>query len=1302
MRKIIFLIYVMFSISLCVLAKKTEPAWGVIHTFKGATAEITGVSSNGFTLTLKRESGNDKASITAFKNINRAMPSQNKLIFSARAVNNNPVKVTPLISYQEQNRTIMKFGPKIIVSGTAWKDYQFTLDSAFGLSDALFNIRQLKFAVNISEYPAGTVAGAELKNIKLCAPDEAGFSVSAPVISVLTPFPVSKNGNRLKVYFHLDNDDLSTIVHNRRIQPGHDVNAYAGYRAMLLESVKDQAVITDSLQDADVIVYSSCSPEPEAAKKIAAAVRNGKKLYAASEIADPEIAKLLPVTIKNLSIKGYPKRYGVKFAGSGHSVAPKAVLNKSRFGKYQELTLNPGSKPIIVFEDGSPAVVEGKSGKGSVIYTTFTLGADLIPGTDAKDAFMLHAVSYLSKRKLSVGSFKETYTVVDGWRKGADVENFGRFGVRLGDGLLCEDISNSLGVSNGSAEYVFSSRATPKISLERWSFQDMSKRDSVKEQTWQEKWDNIGKVELIAKCVIPESWKGNPVNFIVEKGIDDLGEVYFNGTLIGKITKDDTHYWETMHNHSIPQGLIKYNGDNTIRVVSENLRGKGGFGSCPEVRQMTKSRPLKVKIDRINWLGKGGVISESDGSTRRYDTSLAFPGIRWDIKSKKVDLSLHNLADYAAFSTKNGVTIVNLHKQNELSVDWNAPWLLLFGKENPLLLVFQHKMSSVKILKTGNKPTALKFISDNDIGVIVPVWLYGRSSVKDAGSWAEKLPQEVVKRIDFWYPKAFCYPVACREFFRIDEQNKRVEIKSNYEYAKTQDDWNTSVKPYAPVSPVAYSMKDRLFKSDQVENWNLATGFGFYAARDNADTVFWSLPLPSPVLSVLPDVSGLQDIKDHINKIFASASRWSAGGHTKFNDWTPQYPMGKKYQTQSISMHAWVMGLNYALSGLFLLTDSNLDNLKNRVRIRYYSPIECFRYKMATRWREEPFSGIRYPIYFNSLYKHSTEYEGRLASNYDYGDQNETAMMIISMGQKLTDFYGQRDLITANWSLFRDAARLPLVSDDWAYMSCHCRESGGAATIDMLNCEYALMIKLARIAQIAGDMELYDEARYRAARRMVPTIARFYMKDYAVKNLPVVNPRAIEVSLGFKESGVVFRYKSDKHMSNQLFDMSQGVESDLLELYRRYALPEVREYLNNVIKQGNIDYEFAGAIAELADIPNSELMPLFEKLVNNKKLTRKLENDWPGIKIIPGVTQVLYRLKGRVMIETAKDVDIHHAEYNSDSKTLVIDATAGMNSRLVLVTDLEPVDSGKYKKSNSLIPIELIPSGRQKYEIKFH
>ncbi|MFA7197595.1 MAG: beta galactosidase jelly roll domain-containing protein, partial [Anaerovoracaceae bacterium] len=874
----------------------------------------------------------------------------------------------------------------------------------------------------------------------------------------------------MRIFFHLDNAD-----YQRRKAKGFTdpPPTYPGFRWMLISSVEEHVRIVDKVEDADVIVYAAARKDQEAAKRIAAAVRGGTPLYVAAVIADEEIADLLPAQVKPREENTYPQRERVRAVKAGDPLF-KGLSEEVKFGIYHDLTLKSGGTVRLEYSSGMPLVVEGHAGKGKVVYTSLGFGVDLIPGMNAYDALLLRTLSELTGKKLPE-SRRETKRE-DGWLPGASEENAGRVGIMLGDGLLCSTISNTLTVSNASGQYEFCERLAPKLSIPNWRIRSVSGSPAETEKgiEWNYRYGQIGVVELTAKIDIPGQWHDTPLCFQVEGGIDDTAKIYFNDNFLGEVTQDMPDYWKRPHRYNIPEKIIHYDKPNTIRILSENLRASGGFGSCPEITPRQKEKQVwDVHIDRANPLGKGGTVSAAAHNLKwRYDTSLAFPGIRWEFPGENIHFSLSNIASYAVFFRNGKMETLDLGKLDSIPCEnWDKPGLLLFPKNSgtPMLLVFSRRQDKISVNRFGSEVGGLTIERKGGIGMLTPIWLYGKQAV-NTERWPESIPQETLERFNFWLTKAFAFPVSYCESFKIDEAAKRVRIRSRYQFKDTENDWNIKPPRYAPVSPLAFFMKGKLFEGEEVENWKIATAFGFYAAKDNSDTVEWSLVLPENSLPLVPRIKGHDKIRETANEIFKQGSRFIGGGRPNSTANFVHTFMPPDVGL-NIGLHMWLHGVPDTMSAPLDLDGQNRAILVDRVRYRLFLPIEQYAYKSVAVWREEPFTGIRYANCYSSNRLHHTNFASGKGTNFHICDGNESVYMITATARAAADQQGQCGLIRANATWFRHITKMLFMGDDWITLTGHCGESGGAASIDMLNCEYAGMLNVARIAQIAGDKE---------------------------------------------------------------------------------------------------------------------------------------------------------------------------------------------------------------------------------------
>ena len=1133
----------------------------------GAEFSVESQLSDAFVLRARRTDAQVvKTGALAIANINREMWTHHRLVLQVRSVNGKKVDVGATVSHPgADGKTTMTHAPGFEVSGRAWRQVVLGLDTDFGLGDRNIRIVQLKIGAWVSDWKSGEEGGIEVKGARFAGPNEvADSSVHRPGDTFLSvpskPLrrPEAAPG-ALKVFFAFDNEDIVDSFSVRR--KFFDRQQYGGFREKLLEHLDGQAVVTTNLAEAGAIVYSSCRKDPALAAAIVSAVRDrGTPLYAASEIADPEIEAILPCTLSHDAPEDLPPRARVVATASDALVA-RGPLTDAAFGIYRTCRARPGAKVRLRFADGSPAFVEGRAGKGRVAYSMICIGASLVPGKESPDAFFVRALGDLTGRDLPERDRAPSPPERDGWRAGIGEGMFGRFGWEVGSGLLAESVSSRLTVKHGAAHYVF---AVPRT------------------------------------------------------------------------------------------------------------------GDAP--------RKVTFAGDRADPLSLGGEVAVDGEPAFRVDMSLAYPGVRWQFRRKDIELRLANLNAFACLPIGAG-RIVDLSRDEIPVAGWSAPWMLLFNgseQDAPLLLVLQRKPARIEVLREGEAVEGLRFVAAGDrLGTITPTWIYG-SAACDTTGWSGRIPDEARKLIDYWRPHALAYPIRCRESFRVDRTKGRVEMLTRYGYIRSKDEWGTVPRQYAAVPPVAWTMKGTLSEfEDGVRPTGLVTGFGDFAVKEDAAEVRWSLKLIEPDLSVLPHVLGHPDLDALANDHFEHGVKFTCGGGIKVDYVKDKgsYAAGRAPATVNCNMHGCLLGLCRGSDHPYFLTDENRRLMRRRLVWRLLEPLETMQYKMTCRWRREPVSGVDYTIYMNSPREMSTVYEPEVyGSKIIYGDSNETVMMILTCIQHLTDRFGQDGLVKANWDVIsRQVPSFTRANEDWAMMATGCLEWGGPGSIDMLNCECAGMLKLARLAEIAGDAAVRDEALYRAARRACPTLARLRMLDYFTRKGLLKNPSAWRASVGYNESGAVFQPRKRPVNDIDLFEMSQGIPQDLVSLYGRYGWTELRrDYLScaRLAEVGaGLNYDMAAILAIGDDLPADELRRRLDLCVASEKMNARLKKDWPGMNTGYYIEYVLHRLSGSPAITDCRDVYLHNATYDPAKGIVRLDVTPGRAAALAVAG--RPVALGK-------------------------
>ena len=724
----------------------------------------------------------------------------------------------------------------------------------------------------------------------------------------------------------------------------------------------------------------------------------------------------------------------------------------------------------------------------------------------------------------------------------------------------------------------------------------------------------------------------------------------------------------------IGSGLLVERLGNTFRVS----HGDDEYSFRAHADRTATLREMTFAGDAVSSLSFGGRISVGGKPFARFDGSLAFPGTRWDFAEEHVDMDVSGPLAYVAVPTAKGVKVVDA-KSDALPppAEWREPWLLLFeakAKAAPLMVVFARRPDFARVLVEDNAPAAISFGRKGGAGVVVTAWPYGAATT-DAAAWpASGVGAEALARVRLWCGRAFAYPYAMDEKFRVLPGGRRFEIVDTFRYRETEDDWRTPRRPYAAVPPLARLMDDMFATPDAVEP-RFATRYGDFADVDGATCVTWSLPVPEVDLSLLPHTLGFEKFATIANDEFAHAVNYSCGGRTPLDGRTLEFPRGShKPTTFNVDMHCFLLGMCRCLPNPFAYTAENRALMLRRARLREMEPLEVAPYKMAVRYRREPFTDFPYTIYMHSWRDLVTKYDPpRLGSRTMYGDSNETVRMILAALQMCADRHGQSDAVLANWeTLRRFVPSYAYALDDWLVMCAGCIEDWAVSGIDMLNAEYGTMCSLARLAEIAGDEDLRVVALYRAARRAVPSVARLRLGRYFHSRGLVDDPSRFAYSDGFGEGGPsMLQCTPGRRVCEvDLYDMSQGIPQDLISLYGRYAGADIRENYIPVVRAATrkegLNYIMCAILALGGDVSEAEMAEKLEMVAADKPFHNFLCSDWPGMDTGSFLEFVFAKYRNTPRITDCRDMDLHDAVFDPATGVLSIDATSGANGSLAV------------------------------------
>lgn len=1306
--------------------------------FSSADGSVTPKGESGGRIVLKQQK------ITASSAGNITVHAQHNLRFVLRGGGTDcDVRVTPLLVLADGKSTRAVQASPVALTGAGHKTVTLEVGQDFGLGDAFYQVKGIRFAVSGKAGSVLWISGIQIGDRDAISGTGVGMQVHS---AYRRPAPRTVPGlNPVRVYFELDNNDLDPHIRRWRAQEmTPDPNPSGGFRTLLLQNADGIAELAESPETADVIVYSYARKQDFS--RLASLIRGGKRAVIYGPVVNESIDALAPLTLTERKISGLAPRSKAQIAEPNPIFGNASLLNAD-YGRYYDVSLRRG-RVLLKFDDGQPLAAED----GTVIQFATGLGTLIQPMGDVfYDPLFLRtvcagspeALNALAAREREILARNETFrrrkiaeilgsdADAAGWRIGMSEENFGRFGWLVSEGLLCGSIERDLTVSNGTQYYRFEGNEDNRISLPRWRHRVLEGKIRFPRSTPEntdptEEWSGLGTVEYSTEFRLPESWRGREILFEVDDGIDDIDETFVNGVRIGRTGRDTPEYWRVRRAYPIPGNLLRRGELNRITVNVTNLRDNSRFNSRPYIKSAEKKTVSgKITVDSVSWTGKHYRV-ENGASSCELDFSLLSPFTLHRFRQNSIRLALEDkTAQYAAIPLNSGIRIVDLRKQRTVysrSVDGGLtePWILLFRKNwekaRPLLVVFSRNPEKLEAIRSGDFVSGVVISGGNrELGHIAAGWPFGIVPV-DASKWTAGLPDTVLSQVRGSLKFALNYPIALDEIYRVDRKSKRIEIVNRFRFKTVDDEWRTPKPSYSFLPPLAGFMlkQNRYVESpEKLADFRCNTDYGPLLGTIGTDTVRYTLPLPDGADFVPVDVKADPGLHKTIDSFVENGLRWSRGGRVPCEEFTFAWPEGEKRHPESItlSFYTWNYGFTTAYQGYFFLSDRVRNKLADRLRRRYNMPLELYQYKSALVHREEPFSGLKYPILFDHNHENSTNYAPGIGSRVIYGDANEGCTMLAWIGDVQANQFGQTGVAKNAWNFIRYGMRYETVLDDYAFHASTCREFGGGAFIDMLNGEYAAFVSYARLAALNGDRAQEDEGLYRAAKRGIPTLARLFFLDYIAENMPQLDLQGAVLVTGFSEDRQnIFKLPSKNHNfvnANELFDLAQGFPGTLYRLYETYAPEEVRAYVNRHALPAfqKEDIMRAGYLQPMmlyAD-PDFPVDTLFRQTLAR---SGGMKNDWPGMRMSYQLGLKLWREHGTVSIAEFENLAFGDAVYDPAANVLELPLSAAPDGRLAIAS-ASPVKSvtlngksAEFRRNGSVTHLPLV-SGENRIRVLF-
>ena len=199
----------------------------------------------------------------------------------------------------------------------------------------------------------------------------------------------------------------------------------------------------------------------------------------------------------------------------------------------------------------------------------------------------------------------------------------------------------------------------------------------------------------------------------------------------------------------------------------------------------------------------------------RVYQSLLSPGVLFDVPDSKFtwfnDRSCQILDFF--FPTGHGAKRFssNLTVKDKLA----EPWALGIAHPHslkvvvPLLFVFQHRPT--RVYNCNSDYHQFDFKGRAGHVVVMPLLGPARFERSQLGIKDGQLPKELLEKCRYWAKAMLAYPVACKEEFRVDEEDRLVTIRNRISYVESPNDWKWQPTRLTPVSPTLAMAQEKGF-----------------------------------------------------------------------------------------------------------------------------------------------------------------------------------------------------------------------------------------------------------------------------------------------------------------------------------------------------------------------------------------------------------------------------------------------------------------------------------------------------------
>ena len=622
-------------------------------------------------------------------------------------------------------------------------------------------------------------------------------------------------------------------------------------------------------------------------------------------------------------------------------------------------------------------------------------------------------------------------------------------------------------------------------------------------------------------------------------------------------------------------------------TLPENALPRGSFHPAVELLQddSVEVNPMGVtwttryngkKFSCSYSLGTAGILTESEEDHLRL-SSLEFAGNY----------------QYVIVPEKQGCRIMSLD-QAEKGFGMAENFLVFFGSTEfpdlPLLAVLDRSPSRLEI-RRNPRTGRLTEIIFHGIHRMVTATPFGIESPEPISPADSGLLKDLIRRCRFWSHAFMAFPVRCREYFKINENEERVHIIQQFSYRYLTDEWNTEPLELAPLPPVT-SISGAAVTED-TEDFRFPTKFGWLKGAFG-NTSSYTIPT-MPTRRKYPFRDPAHDEPEKL-------LRQCMGAFFQFAEQFPDTIQGYPFAGALMEPFAWASSMflfmqeedrekicKYAEERLKAACDPDRqynypviqwgDLMKptmddEQVKRLYHDPE--MKHKKLWNWysRVEPFTHADYTICYLNL--------SLIANNViKTGSKEEIAGMKIPLiendwGVGLTFYYmnlcalasGDFSPIRKNWALIKSVYRFFDRMHDWACMGTGYSDNG---IVWVEGANYGAFTGYINMAEAVGDEAERKRAVYFAAKQLTLRMAlirasmHYFNHIFQVPEWYIVRSFHEESNPSYQFLNVPNTFIKDRYRPCGIYKFTtEGMYPEIFDAFRKYCPDDLNRILDHL------------------------------------------------------------------------------------------------------------------------------------------